>query len=92
MKTFVICWGISILMLVLLMIRNSFTCKKQLEANNIIFKYLINLGRGNYDFSRDCYAEMKIEYNKYMWSFWMWGLPIKKQYKELLKPYIDQNK
>lgn len=70
--------------------RNNYTLNKMLEAHNIVYKYVKDLGYKNYNSEFDYYNEMKVSYNKYFFSFWKWGIRqcFKKEYLEVLEKYI----
>lgn len=75
---------ISLISLFFFQYRNNYTCDIAMRVSFIIYKYNVsnNISKKNYD-------DIMISYNKYMFSFWRWGIEdmIKPEYSEVLRKY-----
>ena len=78
------------LLLILFLARNSYTYNRCENARILIYKYTIYLiEKRQYSSDIEYYDEMRMGYDKYLFSIWLWGKYsiIKPQYKELLKSF-----
>lgn len=79
-----------VVLLVLFFIRNNYTYQMKTKAANVIYKYCGYLiANKQYSIGTDYYEEMEIDYFEYFFSFWIFGVAIKPEYKEILKPFIE---
>lgn len=76
------CLGVCLFMV----FRNYYTYLRMRESINLVYQYVCNLNNKDYDYKKDYYGQMIIDYDKYLLSFSLWGKysAIKKEYKELL--------
>lgn len=75
---------------VLLFIRNTYTLSVMNKANDLVSKYTDYLiDNGKYSRNIKYQKEMKIDYNTYLYKFWLFGVynAFKPQYVELIKSF-----
>lgn len=79
-------------LIILAFIRNQFTYWSGIKTDNLISKYCQDLiNKKQYDISFDYYKYLEISYFRHFLSLWKWGKYswLKKEYKKLLKPYMN---
>lgn len=75
---------------ILLLIRNNYTLSVMNKASDLISKYSDYLiDNGKYSRNINYQKEMKIDYNTYLYKFWIFGVhnAFKPQYIELIKSF-----
>ncbi len=73
------------------LLRIDYTCTCRLTAIDVIGRYLSDRIKNNLEYKFESYDEMRIDYNRHLFSIWKWGKysAIKDEYMEVLKPYMD---